>query len=83
MPSRHDFYGVDVIESWAASRPKKTRKTFVYWKRWKLRSHVVTVMFQWRPVVGIASGELRHLIEPDKTGYTADQELGAVGCLGS
>ena len=28
-----------------------------------------------RPVVGIASGELRHLIKPDRTGYTADQEM--------
>eukprot|EP00435_Cladocopium_sp_Y103_P017907 s648_g4.t1 len=47
VPSRSDFYGVDVIESWAAARP----------------------------VVGIASGELRHLIKPDCTGYTADQEM--------
>lgn len=28
-----------------------------------------------RPVIGIASGELRHLIKPDCTGYTADQEM--------
>ena len=56
-------------------RGLKIKDMCLDWKRW--RSHLV--MFQWRPVVGIASGELRHLIEPDKTGYTADQELGAVG----
>eukprot|EP00438_Fugacium_kawagutii_P004237 Skav233301 [mRNA] locus=scaffold3742:81842:88644:- [translate_table: standard] len=46
VPSRQDFYGVDVIESWAAARP----------------------------VIGAASGELRHLIKPDATGYMADQD---------
>ncbi|CAJ1366225.1 unnamed protein product, partial [Effrenium voratum] len=50
VPARQDFYGVGVIESWAAARP----------------------------VVGNTCGELRHLIQPDVTGYMVDQEAGSL-----